>query len=440
MDRLSPLKRAAGRLSFRAVDRAAQAVARVLDLDESVAGAIFTRFDAAKIMGEAERLDGDRARLDAPLAGLLVTIKDLFDEAGEITTAGSVQLAGRQPASSDAEVVRRLRDAGAVLCGRTAMSEFAYSGVGLNPHFGTPGNSHDPERISGGSSSGGAIAVAFGIVDAALGSDTGGSIRIPAAFNALAGFKPTQMSVPRDGVFPLSATLDSVGPIAPDIATCAALHAVLSGAARPEAPAADVSGLRLGVLRTVLTQDMDRQVAADFDAALAALAEAGATLEDVEFAPLAEAGAVNRLIVASEAHATHEAYLDQLETTGDPHVLKRIRAAETFAPGEVDEARRIRRDATAAFAELAAGYDAFIAPTVPIVPPRIADVEADFDRLNGLILRNPSTVNFLDGCAATIPMHVSGDLPTGLMIVGSGGADWRILAIAAALEDVVSTR
>ena len=437
MDPISPLKLASGRLTFRAVDHAAQGIARLLDIGEAEAGAIFTRFDAAKIMAEAEALDADAERRDAPLAGLLVAIKDLFDEAGEVTTAGSTQLGSAAPAKADATVIARLRAAGAICFGRTNMSEFAYSGVGLNPHFGTPGNSHDPERIPGGSTSGGAIAVAYGIADAALGSDTGGSIRIPAAFNALAGFKPTQAAVPLTGAFPLSGTYDSLGPIAPDIATCAALHAVLSASERPQAPLPQPEKLRLGVFRNFVTDGMDARVAADFEAALEALSAAGVTLEDVEFPQLAEAGTVNRLIVAEEALAIHKNYLGDLETTGDPRVLKRIRAAESFAPGEVDSARAKRQEAIAAFADLAARYDAFLAPTVPIVAPTIVEAEADFDRLNALILRNPSTINFLDGCAATVPMHEAGELPTGLMIVGAGGADWRILAIAETLEGLL---
>ncbi|MEF2549799.1 amidase [Aurantimonas sp. A2-1-M11] len=439
MNQSSPLRRASGRLTFRAADRAAQAIGRVLDLDEDVAGRIFTRFDAGRIVAEAESLDRDPARLAGPLAGLLVAIKDLFDEAGEVTTAGSIQFAGNAPAARDAEAVARLRAAGAIGCGRTNMSEFAYSGVGLNPHFGTPGNSHDPARIPGGSTSGGAIAVAFGIADFALGSDTGGSVRIPAAFNALAGFKPTQSAVPLDGAFPLSGTYDSVGPLALDIATCAAVHAVLSGETRPD-PAAGDKPLRLGVMRTLLTDDMDDQVSADFDAALEALREAGVELVDVEMPDLAQAPGVNRILVSSDAHAVHSGYLDALETSGDPHVLKRIRAAETFGADERSAARQTRTDAIAAFAALADGFDAMIAPTVPIVPPLIAEVEADFDRLNALILRNPSTINFLDGCAATVPMHQSGELPTGLMLFAPGGRDWAVLDVAETIEDVVGGR
>ena len=439
VNQFSPLRRASGRLTFRAADRASQAIGRVLDLDEDVAGKIFTRFDAGRVVAEAEALDRDPARLAGPLAGLLVAIKDLFDEEGEVTTAGSVHFAGNAPATRDAVAVARLRAAGAIGCGRTNMSEFAYSGVGLNPHYGTPGNSHDAERIPGGSTSGGAIAVAFGIADFALGSDTGGSVRIPAAFNALAGFKPTQAAVPLDGASPLSGTYDSVGPLALDIATCAAVHAVLSGEDRP-APSTGDKPLRLGVMRTLLTDDMDKQVKADFEAALKALRDEGIELVDVELAEIAQAGAVNRILVASEAHAIHRGYLDALETAGDPRVLKRIRAAESFGSGEADAARQTRAEAIVAFADLADGFDAIIAPTVPIVPPLIEEVEDDFDRLNALVLRNPSTINFLDGCAATVPMHRSGELPTGLMIFAPGGRDWHVLDVAEEVEAIVGDR
>lgn len=437
MEHVSPLKRASGRLRFRAVDRAGRAVARVLEMDGEEAGRIFTRFDAARIMAAAAAVDAGPELLEGPLAGLLVSIKDLFDEAGETTAAGSLHFRDAAPAARDAEAVARLKAAGAVPFGRTGMSEFAYSGVGLNPHFGTPGNSRDPARIPGGSSSGGALSVAFGLADAALGSDTGGSVRIPAAFNALAGFKPTQAKVPLDGAFPLSGTYDSIGPLARDIRTCAAVHAVLSGEARPERAAPEAGNLRVGVIRSVLAENIDDRVAADFDLALDALRRAGVDLVDVAFAQLADAGAVNRVIVAADAHRIHEDHLTALETVGDPRVLKRIRAAEGFAAGEEAEARGKRAAAVTAFGEIAASFDAFVAPTVAVVPPLIEAVEADFDRLNALVLRNPSAINFLDGCAATVPMNAAAGLPTGLMIFGPGGSDWKILAVAERFEALV---
>ncbi|KKO04552.1 hypothetical protein LCGC14_0083790 [marine sediment metagenome] len=435
MPGLSPLSRLSGRLSFRAAERTAAAIGRVEALSDEAVGRIFTRFDAVKVMRAAEALDRDPTLRQGPLAGLTISIKDLFDQAGEITTAASVYLADRAPAEADAAAVARLKLAGAIPFGRTTMSEFAYSGVGLNPHFGTPGNSHDPLRIPGGSTSGGALSVALGLADVALGSDTGGSVRIPAAFNGLAGFKPTQAKVPLDGAFPLSQSYDSVGPLARDIRTCAGVHAVLSGETPPASPLRTAAkGLRIGVVRTVLTEGLDGQVAADFAAALQALTDNGVELVDVDMPALAKAGAINRVIVASEAHRVHADHLDALEKVGDPRVLQRIMAAVSFALGEEEQARVERSAAQAAFVGLAAGFDAFIAPTIPIVPPLIAEVEADYDRLNALVLRNPSTVNCLNGCAATIPMHAAGSLPTGLMVFGPGGADWDILAIAQCFE------
>jgi aspartyl-tRNA(Asn)/glutamyl-tRNA(Gln) amidotransferase subunit A len=419
-------------ISLRAADRARHAIDRAMALDGSVLSSIFTSFDSGRIAADAEALDRDAARLQGPLAGLLVSIKDLFDEEGVTTTAGSAILAGDAPAGRDAEAVRRLKAAGAIACGRTTMSEFAYSGVGLNPHFGNPGNALDPLRITGGSTSGGSVTVALGIADVALGSDTGGSVRIPAALNGLCGFKPTQAAVPLDGAFPLSGTYDSIGPLARTIALCAAVHAVLSGTSPDNGEA--VEKPRIGVVRGPLTEGLDEQVSRDFDAALVKLADAGCTLQDVDLPMLDGYGNVNRILVATEAHAIHRHRLDALETAGDARVLKRIRAAETFSEAEVAEARALRARAIEAFRALSGGFDAFVMPTLPTVAPLIADVEAEFDRLNALMLRNPSALNFLDGCAATVPMQGDRSLATGLTIFAAGGADWRVLALAQRAE------
>lgn len=431
----SPLHPAPGRIAFRAADRARRAIDRAMALDADVLSRIFTRFDAARIAQEGQALDADEARRRGPLAGLLVSIKDLFDEEGVTTTAGSAILAGAPPASRDAEAVRRLRAAGAIACGRTTMSEFAYSGVGLNPHFGNPGNALDAARITGGSTSGGAVSVALGIADAALGSDTGGSVRIPAALNGICGFKPTQGAVPLDGTFPLSATFDSVGPLARTIRECAAIHAVLSASPRPAPQLGDRP--RLGVARGALTERLDAQVTRDFEAALERLQGAGFTLADVEL-PLQGFGDVNRIVVASEAYEIHRERLGALESVGDARVLRRIRAAEGFGPGDLADALARRADAIAGFKALAAGFDAFVAPTLPSIAPTIADVEADFDRLNALMLRNPSAVNFLDGCAATVPMQGDQPLATGLMLFALGGGDWRVLEIAERIEALLA--
>jgi aspartyl-tRNA(Asn)/glutamyl-tRNA(Gln) amidotransferase subunit A len=421
---------------LRAEDRARTAIDRAMALAPDVRASIFTSFDIERILDDARALDADPERSGKPLAGLLVSIKDLFDEAGTTTTAGSRILSSEPAATRDAEAVRRLKAAGAVAFGRTTMSEFAYSGVGLNPHFGNPQNALDPARITGGSTSGGSVTVALGLADMALGSDTGGSVRIPAALNGLSGFKPTQTSVPLDGAFPLSQTYDSIGPLARTIGECEAMHAVLSQTQRPQA--GSVRKPRMGVARGLLTEDLDEQVARDLDAALGRLAAAGFELVDVDLPMLDGFGMVNRILVATEAHAIHKGRLGELETVGDPRVLSRIRAAEAFGASDLAEAHAKRKDAIAAFASLGRKFDGFVAPTVPTVAPLIADVEADFDRLNASMLRNPSAVNFLDGCAATLPMHGNQKLATGLTIFAAGGADWRVLEIARQAQDILA--
>lgn len=428
----SPLTSPCGRITYRAEDHARHAIDRAMDMPMSVMSRIYTQYDAARIMQAAQALDADATRKAGPLAGMLISIKDLFEEAGQVTAAGSTILRAAAPAKADAPVVARLKAAGAVPCGRTAMSEFAYSGVGLNPHTGNPGNARDPSRISGGSSSGAAVSVALGLADVALGTDTGGSVRIPAALNGLAGFKPTQATVPLEGAFPLSQTFDSIGPLAPRIATCAAVHGVLSGTTAPHMPGH--RPLRLAVLQGPLMAGLDAQVTADFAAALTVLRAAGHEVIEVELPELEGYGDVNRIVVATEAHAIHAHHLEGLKTQGDPRVLQRIMSATGFAASDYADKLEHRARAMEAFHTLADGIDAFLLPTVPTVAPAIAEVEADFDRLNALMLRNPSLVNFLDGCAATVPMQRAQRLATGLMIFAPGGRDWHVLDIAARCE------
>ncbi len=428
-----------GRFRFRAVDFARRGIARVLDLGHAEAAKIFTRFDADRVFSAARAADRRRAAGESlPLHGMRVSIKDLFDEAGEVTSAGSTVLRGASPAAADAVVVARLIAAGAVPFGRTTMSEFAYSGVGLNPHTGTPGNVRDGSRIPGGSTSGGGVSVGLGLCDAALGSDTGGSIRIPAAFNGLAGFKPSQGTVPLTGGFPLAGSYDSFGPIAPRIGLCADIHAVLSGQPASGRRRTSVLGLKVGVVRTLLADDLDDRVGANYGQALAALSRAGAELRDVAVPCFEQAGAVNRVLVASEAYAVHAHHLDRLETSGDPRVLRRIRSGGAVTPEQRRDALAECDAARVAFVGIARGFDVLIAPTLPLVAPTIAAVEKDFDRFNALVLRNPSVVNFVDGCAATLPMSPPDGLATGLMLMGPNGADDEILAIAAVVEALIA--
>jgi len=212
--------------------------------------------DSARAAADAQDRLRKAGYIASPLAGLPVSLKDLFDVSGERTLAGSKALGDSPPAQHDAPVVSRLRAAGAVLIGRTNMTEFAFSGVGINPHYGTPGNPYDRRLIPGGSSSGAAVSVADGGVVVAIGTDTGGSVRIPAALCGIVGFKPTQKRILRDGVTPLSTTLDSIGPLANSVACCAVADAVLAGELPSVPPATPVEAIRLGVPQTYVLNDL----------------------------------------------------------------------------------------------------------------------------------------------------------------------------------------
>src|SRR5690242_14694874 len=257
---------AAGRTTSRALVE--EALSRIAD-PGGEGRRCFVRVygDTARKAADAQ----DRLRaagyVASPLAGLPVSIKDLFDVAGEVTLAGSKALDDRPPATADAPVVARLRAAGAVLIGRTNMTEFAFSGIGINPHYGTPGNPFDRRRIPGGSSSGAPISVVDGFAAVAIGTDTGGSVRIPAAFCGIVGFKPTQKRVPREGATPLSTTLDSIGPLGRSVACCAVTDAILAAEDPVVPPAHPVAGLRLGVPRTLVLDELDREVGSAFEAA-----------------------------------------------------------------------------------------------------------------------------------------------------------------------------
>lgn len=430
---------AAGRTTSRELTEEA------LERARSPAGRhVFTRtFDAAAL-AQADAADLLRAQgiVPSPLAGLPVSVKDLFDVQGHETRAGSRALAGRGPATADALVVARLRAAGAVLVGHTNMTEFAYSGLGLNPHYGTPANPHDPERIPGGSSSGAAVSVTGGMAAMALGTDTGGSVRIPAALCGLAGFKPTQRRVPLDGAVPLSWTLDSIGPLARTIRCCAVADAVLAGAAdhRPPAPL-PLAGLRLAVPQSYLLEDMDETVSQAFADSLTRLSEAGARIEEAGFENLLELGPLfeGGGFTAAESFHWHRRLLAGKRDLYDPRVLGRIeRGAAMLATGYM----ALQDGRAAAIAEMRRRmrpWDALLTPTVPIVAPRLDELadDADFTRLNLLVLRNPTVANMLGLCAASLPCHEPGGLPVGLMVMAGEGQDERLLAISVAIEDLL---
>jgi aspartyl-tRNA(Asn)/glutamyl-tRNA(Gln) amidotransferase subunit A len=375
----------------------------------------------------------------SPLAGLPVSIKDLFDVAGDRTLAGSKARDDAPAATRDATVVARLKAAGAVIVGRTNMTEFAFSGVGINPHYGTPGNPWDRNRIPGGSSSGAAVSAADGQCVVAIGTDTGGSVRIPSALCGLVGFKPTQKRVPLDGAFPLSTTLDSIGPLANSVACCAITDAVMAGET-PVVPAAlGPAGLRLGIPRgTYLFDELDADVAAGFERACAVLTRAGARVADQNLPELADYAGINAKggFSPPEAFNIHRALLARRGDDYDQRVKLRIaRGAEMSAADYVklieDRARFI-----AAVDARVEGCDALIVPTVAVVAPPITAFagDDDFYRINAKILRNPNVVNFLDRCAITLPVSRPGEAPVGLMLIGVHGGDRRLLAMAQGIE------
>ena len=389
------------------------------------------------------REQASRGAPGAPLAGLAVSVKDLFDVAGEVTAAGSVVMASDAPATLDCPAVARLRAAGAAFIGRTNMSEFAFSGVGINPHHGTPANAAtaklDPTpRVPGGSTSGGAVSVAAGAAWAALGSDTGGSIRIPAALQGLVGFKNTARLVPTDGTIPLSTTLDTVCAITRSVRDAVVLHEVL--AQRRLAPTnRPVSALRLAVPTTVMLDALEPAVSRAFERALATLRQAGAHVEEIPVASLAELAGLNAAggFSAAESWAWHRQRLARYGQRYDPRVAMRIRRGERLSAADYVELMWARRAWIARTETAMAGYDALLSPTVPIVAPPLAPLLASDDAFfatNGMLLRNPSAVNFLDGCALSLPCQAPGEMPVGLMVWSSAMRDDDVLGAALAIE------
>ncbi|RDJ98045.1 amidase [Paraburkholderia lacunae] len=411
-----------------------------IDADVVRGGSTYTHIDRSAAREAASSSDAfrDRGYVPSALAGVPVSVKDLFDVKGQVTTAGSRILRGAAPAVRDAAAVARLREAGAVFVGRTNMSEFAFSGLGLNPHYGTPLNPFDPSRLAGGSSSGAATSVALGHVAAALGTDTGGSVRIPAAFCGLVSFKPTARRVPLDGAVPLSTSFDSIGPIARSVDCCTLIDRVVSGQALDTTPR-PLTGLRFGVTSDYVSDDLDETVSTAFNRAISMLRRAGASVERFAFPELHEVAGHLPLagITAAQAWAWHREHVASHAEGYDPRVLTRLRIGEGRGAADYIDLlaarERFVRDARTRLAS----FDAWLMPTVAIVPPVIAGVEHDdeaFFAVNAKVLRNPSVVNFMDGCALTLPCHNEGELPVGLSICGPALADASILSIARSVE------
>ncbi len=420
-----------------------------------------------RAMAEAEAVDQQRAEGHGhlgPFAGIPIAVKDLFDIAGETTTAGSTVLADRPPASADAPCVARLRQAGMIVLGRTNMTEFAYSGLGINPHFDTPRSiwKREDERIPGGSSSGSAVAVADRQAFVGLGTDTGGSCRIPAAFSNIVGYKPTSRLIPLEGVSPLAPSLDSVGPIADSVATCSAVHKLMTGEkasdvqtalygpeAGPEAMSVDLPEVRLALLNTIALDGLDPVVEEQFERALNALRLAGVQIAERELPMLNDLGSVNRNggLAAGEAYRWHRDLLRDGGAQYDPRVRTRIEAGVDVHDSDLSEILAFRQQLVSSFATTSKGFDAWVLPTVAILPPRISDFPPfsdgadDFYRnANITALRNTSIGNMLDSCAISLPLCESTDRaeapPVGLMLMAPGLSDEKLLSLAAALEPV----
>jgi aspartyl-tRNA(Asn)/glutamyl-tRNA(Gln) amidotransferase subunit A len=405
----------------------------------------FVHVDKEAALEAADAMDRLRKAGAAPsrFAGIPVSIKDLFDIKGQVTLAGSRALEDSAPAEADAPAVMRLRRAGFVVIGRTNMTEFAYSGIGINPHYGTPQGAWQRSvgHVPGGSSSGAAVSIADGMAYGALGTDTGGSCRIPAAYNGIVGYKPTQRRVPLDGGVPLSFTLDSFGPLANSTQCCATLDAFLAD--EPGAPLQPrpIKGMRLAIPTTVVLDELDDAVAQTFERALATLSRAGALIEHIEVPEFLDAGIMNGKggFAASESYAWHRYLLTSKGDVYDPRVSIRILRGGSMSAADYIDLLNARRSLVARAAARLAPYDALIMPTTANTPPRIADLADDkaFTTANMRSLRNCTLINMIDGCAISLPSHREGDVPVGLMLASSGGADRRIFELAAGMEGAI---
>src|SRR3984893_2093806 len=405
----------------------------------------FIHVDAEAAIEAAEAMDRLREVKAAPsrYAGIPVSIKDLFDIKGQVTRAGSRALEDSAPAEADATVVARLRRAGFVVIGRPNMTVFAYAGIGIHPHCGAPKGAwrRDVGHVPGGSSSGAAVSVVDGMAHGGLGTDTGGSCRIPAAFNGIVGFKPTQRRVPLDGGVPLSFSLDSFGPLARTVGCCAVLDAVLADEAVTPLQPRSIKGMRLAVPTTVALDDLDDDVARTFERALETLSRQGALIERIAVPEFLDVGVMNAKggFAASESFAWHRYLIASKGDVYDPRVRVRILRGEAISAADYIDLVNARRSLIARANARLAPYDALVMPTTANPPPRIADLADDkaFAAANLRALRNCTLINMIDGCAISLPAQREGEVPVGLMLASSGGSDRRIFELAAAIEGAI---
>jgi aspartyl-tRNA(Asn)/glutamyl-tRNA(Gln) amidotransferase subunit A len=445
MRRIDELAQALGEGTTTSRSLIEECLARIAHPDgEGARAFIKVHADQARAMADAADLLRKANRTPGPYAGIPIALKDLFDIAGEPTPAGSRILAGAPAAKTNAPVVARMLAAGFVPVGRVNMTEFAFSGLGINPHYGTPSSPWDREskRIPGGSSSGTAVAVADGMAAAGLGTDTGGSCRIPAAFCGIVGYKPTARRIPITGVLPLAPSLDSVGPLAPSVACCAEIDAILAGETPVPPVAVSLNGLRLAVPENMVLEGMDATVAAAFDKALSKLSAAGARIERTRFAAFDEVPGIGAKggFAASEAYAWHRQLLATRGSEYDPRIRVRIARGEQMSAADYVDLLNARARLIPDFDCATAPFDCVLMPSVPIIAPRIADLDDEraYNSVNMLILRNAALSNFFDRCAISVPCHRAGDAPAGLMLVGETMGDTRLFGIASAVEKALA--
>jgi aspartyl-tRNA(Asn)/glutamyl-tRNA(Gln) amidotransferase subunit A len=424
-----------------------QALAKISDPAGEGARA-FIRIDTEGARAAADFQDELRRRGRQPsqFAGIPFSVKDLFDLAGEVTTAGSKVLRDAAPAVADAPAIAALKSAGFVVMGRTNMTEFAYSGVGLNPHYGTPRSSYDRKtgRIPGGSSAGAAVAVADQMCAVSIGTDTGGSCRIPAAYNGIVGYKPSTGRISTQGAYPLSPRFDSVGALGNSVTCCAAVDALMAGDWSGRIEALEISALRIGVLKTAVLEGLDAEVASAYEQALARISTAGARLIDFSFEELLELPVLTTKggIVAAESYAHHRNMIAQRGAEYDPRVRMRLEAAGSISAADYLAIVKRRAEIISRFNGRVQNFDAIVLPTVMNIPPAISALDGDQDylRRNSMSLRNTYVGNFLDCCALSIPANERGAAPVGLMLMGAWGHDQNLFSVGQAVERVLEAQ
>jgi aspartyl-tRNA(Asn)/glutamyl-tRNA(Gln) amidotransferase subunit A len=399
---------------------------------------VFLKVDAEGARASADYQDGLRKRgyAPSPYAGIPFSVKDLFDIAGEVTTAGSRILQNAPAAVRDAPAIAALKSAGLVVLGRTNMTEFAYSGIGANGHFGTPRSPYQREvgRIPGGSSAGAAVAVADGMCALSIGSDTGGSCRIPAAYNGIYGYKPSTGRISTKGAFPLSSSFDSIGPFGNSVQCCAIADSVMAGDWDGQLNGGPSRPLRIGVLQSLAMDGLEPEVAEDFERKLAGLRAQGVLVEAFEFEPLKTLPSLLKRggIVGVEAHAVHRDMLEKHVAEYDPRVSSRIQLAGGTSGSDYIVLLQKRAAMIDAYRDATRGFDAVALPTVANIPPKFSDIDSDenYLKLNGLALRNTYIANFLNLCAINLPMSRGGFAPTGFGLMAPHGADVSLFNIA----------